>query len=658
MTDLAELLKGRARRLSVLAGVLLALGGAARVASTPLAVGGHQVVVTVADLETRVPIVSASVHLFPIESRMDAAGNQIDIVLSDAAALAEGRTNSRELRTDRDGRIVFDDVQPGRYGIAASHPRYLKGQFTEAGVAEPSRLLDLDAAPADVAVAIRLARPLVVTGRVEDEDHDAVAGVTVHALRVETVGGARRLVDRGTAQTDDRGVYRFDRLVPGDYVVALPATTLSAPAGVNGADVSATAGAAIEHSGGVLPPSGAEGQSPPTIWWRGPAGRVDRDVVEVYASQFVPVSSPIGSTPMRVEAALAVPEVNFTLEPTRAVTVSGVVHGPDGPEAYRGLRLVSFDAAMLASDGGFEAAQTISDAQGQFAFRGVPPGSYLVKMLVDSRAWRPGAGSLDGAVALTVVGRSVIPTYADVPEPVQWATVPVVVGREDVSHLDVMTQRGARVVGQVRVTARGENDEGRLRAETAVSLALADAVQPRPGAPAEVDANGSFMSDELPPGRYLVAVRLPSTTLRVGAIVADGRDAMCRAIEVGSTAPTVSVTLTDQDTTAAGQVAMPAAAGAAASGAGVLVALFPADVDSWIASGMPITQCARAVVSTDGRVSFANLAPGEYSLAVDASATPLDWSDLDRVRQLARKAVRVTLRPGANQLPIRSPESN
>lgn len=53
--------------------------------------------------------------------------------------------------------------------------------------------------------------------------------IQVRAVRKVLVAGRRQMTFAGVTRTDDRGVYRLAKLVPGDYSVFVPATVTSGP---------------------------------------------------------------------------------------------------------------------------------------------------------------------------------------------------------------------------------------------------------------------------------------------------------------------------------------------------------------------------------------------------------------------------------------------
>ena len=69
-----------------------------------------------------------------------------------------------------------------------------------------------------------------ISGTVTDEAGEPVIGVELRAFERRYLAGQRRLVPGGTQLTDDRGVYRFGTLQPGDYLVAFVSREVTMPA--------------------------------------------------------------------------------------------------------------------------------------------------------------------------------------------------------------------------------------------------------------------------------------------------------------------------------------------------------------------------------------------------------------------------------------------
>jgi len=70
-------------------------------------------------------------------------------------------------------------------------------------------------------------RTAVIGGRVTDDNGDPLIGAEVRAMRQQYVAGRPHYDTPIRARTDDRGVYRFSTLIPGDYLVAAVSTKVS-----------------------------------------------------------------------------------------------------------------------------------------------------------------------------------------------------------------------------------------------------------------------------------------------------------------------------------------------------------------------------------------------------------------------------------------------
>jgi hypothetical protein len=150
---------------------------------------------------------------------------------TDEAGPAAVITNAR-------GEFVFAHVPAGKYYVVVEGPGLLtpysflnvedtldnqidfnafRGQFEQVTV---------DGSGGDVEVQVRARRGAAITGKVTYENGDAAINVTVSLLRWQK-GRLRQYLGGigsgpvGATATDDRGVYRFAGLPPGDYLVSV-----------------------------------------------------------------------------------------------------------------------------------------------------------------------------------------------------------------------------------------------------------------------------------------------------------------------------------------------------------------------------------------------------------------------------------------------------
>jgi len=128
--------------------------------------------------------------------------------------------------SDSHGRFVIKDAAPGGYGFLATRAGFVDQHYKEKRN-DGGAILSLKPGDKISDVLFRLTRTSVVTGRVTNEDGEAMSRVQVVALRgpseeeIEDEGrsASRKLHAISSAQTDDRGQYRIFGLKPGEYYI-------------------------------------------------------------------------------------------------------------------------------------------------------------------------------------------------------------------------------------------------------------------------------------------------------------------------------------------------------------------------------------------------------------------------------------------------------
>ena len=226
-----------------------------------------------------------------------------------------------------------------------------------------------------------------ITGVVTDDIGEPMIDVLVTSLRRTTIAGRQKLVPGPRASTDDRGMYRLGRLIPGEYVVAVASTQTTAPDSVVAPYAQATGnrggvsdrlayqsvGAAasldlLARSGGFNV-GGLVFQSTSLSTNRGAfSSQPSTDGrVLVHPTQYHPSASlPSQATPIAIRAGEDRLGADIQMKLVSTSRVSGTVTGPDGPASV-GLSLVP-DGDDLSTNTNLETAVTVSDSAGQFAF--------------------------------------------------------------------------------------------------------------------------------------------------------------------------------------------------------------------------------------------------------------------------------------------------
>jgi len=239
--------------------------------------------------------------------------------------------------TDASGGFSLPDLEPGQYRLFAERAGFVSGEY---GARRPSRSgTPITLLPGQdlTGVEVRLTPQGVITGRVQDEDGDAVANAMVQVLRYTYAQGKRQLTPGMSAATNDLGEYRLYGISPGRYYVA------------------ATARGAL-WSG----------------LYRSPASAQE----EIYAPTFYPSTADAASAvPLDVAAGAQLQGIDLTLARVRTVTISGKVVNAAGGAAPSNPMVFLVPQQSAFQPGRY--STSVQDPQGRFVLRGVPPGRYV-----------------------------------------------------------------------------------------------------------------------------------------------------------------------------------------------------------------------------------------------------------------------------------------
>lgn len=252
------------------------------------------------------------------------SGARVLLTRDEGRGSAFGQAGSEAAQTDNDGRFRISRIRPGRFILrVASALGVLPAEGTQqaAGrvvVVGEGEVVDLQLA---------LERGGVITGKVTFGDNQPIIGSVLSAQLVAPPGSQRV---PATAQTDDRGVYRFYNLLPGEYHVVLSS---------KGFDISST-----------------------------------------YYSDAVESGKP---TPVRVSAGGEVSGIDFRLPlPPETFRITGRVIDAETGAPISGVPVLfrtASDRRFLRYDQSHK-----SNTSGRYAVSDVPPGKYIVSAEIDS----------------------------------------------------------------------------------------------------------------------------------------------------------------------------------------------------------------------------------------------------------------------------------
>jgi len=570
--------------------------------------------------------------------------------------------------TNANGQFVFRSLPKGSFSLNATRSGYVDGAYGRRRPGGASSTVQLEDGQRVGDVVIRMWRQAVISGTVTDEAGEPLVGAPVRAFRRVSVAGKRRYLPAGSASTDDRGMYRFNALTPGDYVVAFVSRDVTMPAALedvrnpsmNPNDKSAQALMRGQSAIGVF--AFADGvRMGDTVRQVPMSGPVPPMLTEanaptyVYPTLFFPnAPSSARASVITIESGQQRDSVDLSLHPTRAFAVSGAILGPDGPAAMMPMRLVPAGDDSMTE---IEAAATLADGNGNFTFLGAPPGQYVIKA---ASIPQPSRTPLDNTTTTQIqVGGSMMissmssnPAPAPIPDdPSLYASVDVGVSNSDVKGVIVGLQRGGRVSGHLEFDGTLDRPDGATMARTLVTLDRVDAL-PFSGSvfggmsafvPAgHPDETGAFKTYGQAPGRYLVRVAVPPPGWTLKSVKLEGRDISESPFDIGSTdVNNVVVTFTDRPTKISGTVTKNGS-----PDPDVLVVAFPIDPAGWSDSSANPRRMRSTRVPKSGAYSIEGLPAGEYYVAAIAEDNVSQWQDPQFLADLARSATTVRLSEG------------
>jgi hypothetical protein len=560
-----------------------------------------------------------------------------------------------QVLTDAGGRFFFDEVPAGQVQIAANKPGWIPGALGRSlpgGAAAPLELGE-NARRADL--SIKLWRYGVLTGRVSDDQSDPMVGVDVRIFQRTFVAGRPRLVFSTRALTDDRGVYRASTLLPGDYVVVVPASVTSEPTGSRGAGGSDVylrtmtgLGVAPMSVGtnATLPVPGADTRVTSIL----PIAR--RPSLEgpwlTYATTFAPSARSLGTAAVvHVDAGREQSGADVAIRFVGTYQVSGVVTETDGkPAAFHAVHLLPADSADNPL---FDVSTAVSDSAGAFTFHGVPPGDYIARVIRVPVPEGARVGTCGGTGAISFVCITGGSPNNGLPVPAEnlfYADRAVTVVDRALRDIDLTLRAGVRATGtaQFEGTATRPTPAQWSRLGIQLEAATGRTAQAAGGFdstfPGRFDGEGRFTTPSTWPGRYLFKVPSPPPGWTLKSVIYQGREISETALDLKSDIDGVVVNFTDRPQTLQGTVRA-----AEPTDQPLLVVLFPVDRSGWTDYGLT-SRRVRSVSVLDSRFTMPAPPAGEYFLIALPAGQANNWQSPATLEKLAQQAERVQVSDG------------
>jgi protocatechuate 3,4-dioxygenase beta subunit len=248
----------------------------------------------------------------------------------------------RTMTTDAQGGFEFTGLPAGSYRVMANAGQYSAAYLSGAyGAKRPNTPMIQDQGAAIDLVdgqrfdkaTISLQRGGVITGRVTDENGDALARVQVYTMFL-MAGSSRPQRTGSTVSTDDLGQFRLFGLQPAEYLVV------------------------------------AEARGPTFVQPNAPPER-EEDKIGFMTTYFPGTADEASAQRVRVRAGGETPGVEIRLVSGRLFTISGMVLDSQGRASARTSGQLMKSAVGFSNSYGFS-----TDEQGRFQMKNIAPGAY------------------------------------------------------------------------------------------------------------------------------------------------------------------------------------------------------------------------------------------------------------------------------------------
>jgi hypothetical protein len=251
-------------------------------------------------------------------------------------------------QTDASGRFAIEAVEPGEYTVSAEHQGFIVKPPGASGAPFPPIKVESGQPVPDITIPLI---PLgVITGRVMDEDGDAIRGAEVRLMQYAYIAGKRQLRNADQISANDKGEFRLYGVRPGTFYLQASVRNFQMSFG--------------------QPADQIRGPRPPSA----------------HAITFYPGSTDVGhAVPVEVAAGALLRGIDIHLRREGAYAVRGKFPQDESRQVF-----ANYFVQLFPREGDRNSPFGMRRTNDAFEIPGVPPGSYAivgVRMDVDKRTY-------------------------------------------------------------------------------------------------------------------------------------------------------------------------------------------------------------------------------------------------------------------------------
>jgi hypothetical protein len=541
---------------------------------------------------------------------------------------------NRGVITDDNGRFTIEHLPAGAFTLTATKAAFVTSVYGAKRAGRPGTAIVVRAGEAATNISVRLWRGAVVSGTVRDVNGEPVPAIPVNAMRSHDFTSELFTLTNNGGLTNERGEFRIYGLEPGSYVIA------AKPSPGGGGPLTSMSEAEVDAALEAIRTRSAAAVARPAAGASTSASEHSFD----FAPVFYPGTSVAGDAkPIVLSAGQEVGSIDLTLLRVPTATVSGIVIRPDGvPAAGASLQIVS------ASDSGVSTTlevrlETTTDRTGAFVVPQVTPGDYDV--VVRAPATPPPSPSPNGGM---------VSPFPQGPQ--LWGHTTIAVAGTDLSNLQIPLAAGLTLSGRIQVEPAADGSTPDLAGWSVLSLPpeLMTSTLGVPSrtllvsTPARAKADGTFVYENIPPGRRTLTVAGPlrNGPWEAASAMLGGRDLLDQefTLTAADAALPLTITLSQRKTTVSGQLETKSGAPAT----DVFVIAFAADHALW---GSHSRRVSAVRPDATGHYTIAGLPPGDYRLAAVTDIDPNEWDDPSVLAALMPASIAIKVQDGETTAP-------